>query len=61
MADEIDMANEQADKILKEYLTRRQPEGPKHTGCCLFCEEELTGTQRWCDAECRDLWEAENT
>ena len=27
------------------------------TGYCLFCGAELAPPRRWCDADCRDLWE----
>lgn len=29
------------------------------TGYCLFCGEPLTDNKRWCDADCRDMWEKE--
>jgi hypothetical protein len=38
-------------------LERRKPEGPKPTGQCLNCDETLRPEHRWCDAECRDMWQ----
>lgn len=26
-------------------------------GYCLFCGAEIEPPRRWCDADCRDLWE----
>ena len=40
-------------------LKVRAPEGPSATGMCLCCGEPLADGLRWCDAECRDVWQAE--
>lgn len=32
----------------------RQAQG---AGYCLFCGAEIEPPRRWCDADCRDLWE----
>lgn len=55
MSDEIDAAQEQAEKIEHIYLSARMPEGPAPTGFCLCCAAPLEG-KRWCDSECRDDW-----
>lgn len=39
-------------------LQMRKPEGPVATGQCLCCLEPVTAGRRWCNAECRDEWEA---
>lgn len=37
---------------------QRKPDGPSATGACLWCEAQVPHGRRWCDAECRDDWEA---
>ncbi len=67
MVDIIDKAQEAEDAFLRSALSKR-PEGPKATGFCLCCGEELPSEpnplklppRRWCDALCRDEWQAEN-
>lgn len=56
MTDEIDRAADEAERYLSEALRQRKPEAPGPTGRCLFCDEIVGDTQRFCDAECRDLW-----
>ena len=42
-------------------LSRRKPEGPAASGVCLCCGERIREAgRRWCDAECRDDWQAEH-
>lgn len=43
----------------KLALQRRAPEAPPATGTCLYCDEPTEPGRRWCDAECRDEWEAQ--
>lgn len=57
MADEIDRANEQAERNLAQSMRLRHPVGPEATGYCLFCDEVVGAGHRWCDALCRDQWE----
>lgn len=61
MPDDLDRAAEheqlQRQLSLAEALTR--PAGPLAVGACLFCETTLAEGLRWCDADCRDLWERE--
>lgn len=71
MTDFADEASERTEAQIAEALANRMPEGPKATGWCLECGEDLSGRQtgrkdtlfviahdrRWCDAHCRDLWE----
>lgn len=57
MTDEIDRAADEAERYLSEALRQRKPEAPGPTGRCLFCDEIVGGTQRFCDAECRDMWD----
>lgn len=53
--DDLDRAQEIMERQQVEALKARRPEGPKATGECLYCGEEIEG--RWCDAYCRDEWE----
>jgi hypothetical protein len=59
MTDEIDHAADEAERYLSEALRQRKPEAPGPTGRCLFCDEIVGDTQRFCDAECRDMWDRE--
>lgn len=64
MADTADLAsyleNLQLENILNNQLNR-QHESVKATGCCLYCHAELSGEKRWCDSDCRDDWEFEQS
>jgi hypothetical protein len=63
MADIADVANDDLESSLE--LARKQLQAAKPdavaSGVCLLtaCGEALTDGRRWCDAECRDLWEKE--
>jgi len=62
MADEADLADEFQERFLQDSLQRQlsgQRLAPKSTGKCLYCEEPLAPTKRWCDSDCRDDWERE--
>lgn len=61
MSDDIDRAQNEVERTLAEALRSRRPSGPSPTGRCLHCDEIVSDTQRWCDAECRDQWEALRT
>lgn len=58
MADFADLgaAREEMDTELARKL--RKPAGPEPTGLCLSCEAPLPEGRRWCDADCRDDWQA---
>ena len=59
MADDADRADLEVDRTLNEALRKRLPEGPAANGRCHYCGEELPEDyMRWCDADCRDAWEA---
>lgn len=58
MADEIDRANDLAQRLLDAELAKKKPVGPSPTGACLWCDEPLPDGRRWCSPECRDDWEA---
>lgn len=59
MADEIDLANDQAERNLALSIRMRRPVGPAATGHCLFCDEVVADDHRWCGIECREGWEKE--
>lgn len=59
MADIIDRAAELEELARADALARRKPEGPPETGHCLNCGEPMPAGRRWCDADCRDDWQAE--
>lgn len=62
MADEVDLANAQAERWLAQARKnalekpRMQPKG-----CCYFCEEPFKegSSLLFCDADCRDGFEKE--
>jgi hypothetical protein len=59
MSDDIDRAQDEVERSLGEALRQRKAEGPTATGRCLYCDEILDDTRRWCDAEHREQWEKE--
>ncbi len=59
MADIIDQGNEAAELFLQASLSRIKPVTHTGIGLCLYCGSELFDDERrWCDAHCRDEWEA---
>lgn len=61
MSDEIDRANDQAQKLTEQALLVRKPTGPTFTGFCHTCLEPLPSPRRWCDFDCAQVWEKENS
>ena len=57
MADEVDRAAQEEEMLLAEAIKARRPAGPVPTGRCLWCDEIVGDTMRWCSVECRDQWE----
>jgi len=61
-ADDLDRAaNLSAERIAIEIFHIRQRANEaeaEQTGRCLYCGAPLLG-RRWCDAGCRDYWQAE--
>lgn len=57
MADEIDRADQEVERSLKEALRKRRPAGPVPTGRCLWCGEIVGDMMRWCSVECARDWE----
>ena len=57
MSDNLDIAQERSEMHLADALRARKPEGPAPTGRCLWCDEIVSDEQRWCDSQCRDMWE----
>lgn len=58
MSDNLDIASDREELERSIAVQHKRPVGPAPTGRCLYCEEIVNDTQRWCDAECRDQWEA---
>jgi hypothetical protein len=61
VADIIDVANDQAEKIAVVERIARRKEGPAATGFCLWCGEPTVPYCRWCNVECRDDWQRHET
>lgn len=61
MADIADKGNEAAEVFLSAALknARSGDTISTPTGECLWCADDLPPGRRWCDSECRDLWQAE--
>jgi hypothetical protein len=55
MADEIDRANDEAERFLSEALKNARG-GPVLLACgqCRYCGEGVAEGLRFCDADCRD-------
>lgn len=53
-----DDATRREEQERERVLALRRPAGPRPTGWCLWCEDFVVEGVRWCDAECRDQWEA---
>lgn len=56
--DESDQATAREERDRDAALARRRPEAPPACGVCLYCGEPVTADRRWCDAGCRDDFEA---
>lgn len=58
--DIIDQANAQADLALSIALAAASDTTPiaEPNGHCLNCGERVKKERRWCNAECREDWEA---
>jgi hypothetical protein len=61
MADDIDISFERQAVMEMAHLANcKKPEPEKTgTGVCWNCGAQLFGIMRWCNAECRDGWQAE--
>lgn len=59
MATVDDQATEREELDRELALRNRRDEGPRPCGHCHYCSETVAAGLRWCDAECRDDWEAE--
>lgn len=57
MADEMDRAQAQEERMREAALMQRRPAAPAATGACLHCDEPLAAGRRWCDVQCRDDWQ----
>jgi predicted nucleic acid-binding Zn ribbon protein len=57
MADEADIANDTAQQHLDALMQHKRDTGPEPTGRCHFCGVKTPKGHRWCDADCRDLWQ----
>lgn len=59
MTDIYDQASnrEQLDRDLAVNSARKANPEALAIGHCLWCNAELFGAQRWCDADCREDWE----
>ena len=64
MADQFDRASDLEMLNLQSSLNLHKTQAAlqkkiEATGLCLYCGEDLPEGVRWCNAECRDEWEAE--
>jgi len=61
MSDEVDTSNDRWDMYVSMMINNAgciaaKPE-VEAVGTCLCCGDELPEGRRWCDADCRDLWQ----
>ena len=60
MTDEADRSDEKIAAAIEEGIKKvRQQVGLLYTGECWFCGEGLEHPKRFCDADCRDDFDAE--
>ena len=57
MVDEVDRAAQEEEMLLAETIKARRPAGPVPTGRCLWCDDIVGDTMRWCGVECARDWE----
>lgn len=60
MSDEIDLANDMMDAQISRAVAKASGVviSENTTGKCWYCGEGVADVKRrWCDAECRELWE----
>lgn len=38
----------------------RQNQALQPTGSCYWCEEAVEGERRFCDSDCRDMWQKQD-
>jgi len=57
--DEIDAAQEKEEIGLADAIRHARTGRPVAvaTGRCLWCDDVLGDEQRWCNADCRNLWQ----
>jgi hypothetical protein len=65
MADEIDQINSMNETMQRHQgalleNSKRPEAGKHHTGHCYYCDAPVDAPRCWCDADCRDAWQAEN-
>jgi len=59
--DDADRALITIEQMASVSARNKRPEPSKaSTGECWYCGDNLTSGLRWCDAQCRDDWAAEN-
>lgn len=60
MADEIDFAQDWEMRLREQQIAQAsRGEVLPAIGACYFCDEPLGEGHRFCDADCRDGWAAE--
>lgn len=61
VADEIDLASDMMEAQISRAVAKASGlEIPTNTsGKCLYCLEPVTDGRRWCDADCREMYEHE--
>lgn len=60
--DDADIASVNTDAAIATAIAAKKPSGPEATGLCLYCEAPQANLlSRWCDADCRDAWQREES
>ncbi len=54
--DEADRAQFEIERSLQQAIRSRKPVDQPFTGCCYWCESEIS-IGAFCDADCRDDYE----
>lgn len=63
MTDIYDQATmrEEQERERSIAAVRRQNQTLAPTGACHWCDEVVKGDKRFCDADCRDMWQRQES
>jgi len=62
MTDVSDQATNREEQERERCINaaRRQNQALQPTGACHWCDEVVDGEKRFCDSDCRDMWQKQD-
>ena len=62
MTDVSDQATNREEQERERCINaaRRQNRAMQPTGACYWCDEVVNGEKRFCDSDCRDMWQKQD-